>query len=101
MWLSVDTFPSEASVRRGTFRDHHGRVRRADLLGLLPISGALADLIENFTMAFLAWSYDGRESPLTRAAACFTEVKFVCFGASLLLLLAGGVAGLRRDTDTV
>jgi hypothetical protein len=68
---------------------------------LVPLFGALADLIENFMMAFLAWSYDGHESPLVWAAACFTEVKIVCFGASLLLLLAGGVAGLRRDKTSI
>jgi hypothetical protein len=68
---------------------------------LVPLSGALADLIENFMIAYLAWSYDGHESPLVRAAACFTEVKFVCFVASLLLLLAGGVVGLRRDKTSI
>jgi hypothetical protein len=68
---------------------------------LVPLSGALADLIENFMIAYLAWSYDGHESPLVRAAACFTEVKLVCFIASLLLLLAGGVAGFRRDKTSI
>ena len=32
---------------------------------LVPLSGALADLIENFMIAYLAWSYDGHESPLS------------------------------------
>ena len=64
---------------------------------LVPMFAALADLLENATLAFLAWSYDGRESPLAWVAAGFTVVKFIGLGFALVLLLVGGVAGLFRD----
>jgi hypothetical protein len=80
-----------AALLARLFRE--GRLRGAVMV---PIAAAAADLLENATLAFLAWSYDGRPSPLAWAAACFTAVKSVCFGASWLLLLAGGLAGLRR-----
>lgn len=68
-------------------------------LVVVPLVGAAADLLENITAAALAWTFDGRASPVTWAAACFTAVKTACFVGSLLILLAGGVAGLCGSTD--
>jgi hypothetical protein len=45
--------------------------------------------------ASLAWSYDGQVSSLAWMAAICTLVKFIGFILSLVLLLVGGVRGLR------
>jgi hypothetical protein len=61
---------------------------------LLPAATVVADLLENFTTAYLAWSYDTWPSPLAWAAAAFTAAKSVLFVVCLLLLLFGAARGL-------
>jgi hypothetical protein len=52
------------------------------------------DLLENFTIAYLALSYDGSPSSLAWLAAEFTLSKMALFLASLLLILAGSLRGV-------
>lgn len=58
-------------------------------LHLLPLALALADVLENVTVAALALSYDGAPSPLAWPAAVFTLVKTVLLVATLAALCAG------------
>ena len=69
--------------------------RRAYLL-LFPLGAMTADLLENLTAAILALTYSGEASPLAWFAAVCTVIKFFCFLVSVLLILAGGIAGLRK-----
>jgi hypothetical protein len=69
---------------------------RRDWPVVVPLLAGVADLLENVTIAYLAWSYQGQESPLAWFAAICTLTKSLLFVASLVLILAGGVAGLRN-----
>lgn len=64
---------------------------------VVPLLATLADLSENVVLAFLAWSYRDTVSPLAWIASASTMAKFAFFGASLVLLLVGGIAGRRRS----
>ena len=63
-------------------------------LYLLPLAIALADALENITIAALALSYDGGSSPLAWLAAVFTLVKTVLFVATLAVTCVGGMRWL-------
>jgi hypothetical protein len=63
---------------------------------MVPLLTAAADLLENGATAYLAWSYDGRVSPVAWLAAICTATKTLLFIASLALTLVGSVRGLRR-----
>ena len=67
-------------------------------LYLLPLAVAVADVLENVTVAVLALGHDGAPSPLAWLAAVFTLVKFVLFMATLALTGVGGVRWLWRRT---
>jgi hypothetical protein len=69
---------------------------QAKYLMLIPLLTSLTDLMENFSIAYLAWNFDGKESGFTRVAATFTAVKSVLFLLSLLTIFAGAVRGLRH-----
>ena len=60
-------------------------------LYLLPLALALADVLENTTIAALALSYDGEPSPLTWLAAVFTVVKTGLIVATLAAVSIGGM----------
>ena len=64
-------------------------------LYLLPLAVALADVLENITVAALVLSYDGAPVPLAWLAAVFTLVKTVLIVATLVAVLVGGVRQLR------
>jgi len=68
---------------------------------LLPLSVALADVLENATVAALALSHDGTPSPLAWPAAAFTLAKTVLIFATLAAVVAGAAlrlrAGVRRS----
>jgi hypothetical protein len=65
---------------------------------LIPFITVLADLLENFTAAYLAWSFEaGQPSPIAWAAVTFTVVKGVLFMLSIVLILAGAVWRLVRS----
>ncbi len=63
-------------------------------LYLLPLGLALADVLENVTIAALALSYDGAPSPLAWPAAAFTLVKTVLVVATFATICAGGMRWL-------
>ena len=64
---------------------------------LLPVTGAVADVFENISIALLAATYDGAPSSWTRVAAVFTLLKSVL----LLAALAAVVGGVIRWLWTV
>ena len=57
---------------------------------LLPIAGAVADVLENISVALLAATYTGGPASWTRVAAVFTLLKSVLLLAALVAA-AGGV----------
>ncbi len=63
-------------------------------LYLLPLALALADVLENTTVAALALSHDGAPSPLVWLAAAFTLVKTILIVATLAAVSAGGMLRL-------
>ncbi|MYB77639.1 MAG: hypothetical protein F4X83_11225 [Chloroflexi bacterium] len=63
-------------------------------LYLLPLALALADALENITIAALALSHDGTSSPLAWLAAVFTLVKTVLGVATLAVTCVGGMRRL-------
>jgi hypothetical protein len=77
----------------------YGREKAGWVL-LIPLIAIVADLLENFTAAYLAWSFDGRPCQLAWAATTFTIVKTAMFLLSLVLILAGAVR-LIVTTDNV
>ena len=67
---------------------------------LFPLAGMAFDLLENVTVATLAWTYQqGQESGLATAASAFTRMKTLFLLLSLLLVLVGGVRGLGRQVS--
>ena len=64
-------------------------------LHLLPLAVALADVLENITVAALVLSYDGAPVPLAWLAAVFTLVKTVLIVATLVAVFVGGIRQLR------
>ena len=67
-------------------------------LYLLPLAVALADALENITIAALALIHDGTPSPLAWPAAVFTLVKTVLFVATLAVTCLGGMRWLWAHT---
>jgi hypothetical protein len=71
----------------------------AKWLVLIPLVTTATDLIENSILAYMAWSYTGQASSVTWIAAVFTSAKSLCFAASLIIILIGGLCGIfRRNT---
>jgi len=67
-------------------------------LYLLPVAAALADALENITVAVLALSHDGAPSPLAWLAAVFTAVKWALCVATLAAVCVGGLSRLWTRT---
>ncbi|MYF83520.1 MAG: hypothetical protein F4176_05145 [Acidimicrobiia bacterium] len=67
-------------------------------LYLLPLAVALADALENVTVAVLALSHDGAPSPLAWLAAVFTAVKTALFVATLAVICVGAMRWIRERT---
>ncbi len=63
-------------------------------LYLLPLALALADVMENVTVAVLALSHDGAPSTLAWLAAVFTLIKTVLIVATLAATCVGGMRWL-------
>lgn len=61
---------------------------------LLPIAGAVADVLENVSIALLAATYDGAVSSWTRVAAAFTLLKSVLILAALVAAVYGTIRWL-------
>ena len=64
-------------------------------LYLLPIAGAVADVLENVSIALLAATYDGAPSPWARVAAVFTLLKSVLLLAALVAAVYGATRWFR------
>lgn len=66
---------------------------------LIPFILVVSDLLENFTAAYLAWSFkEGQQpSPIALAAVTFTVLKGLLFVLSLVLILLGAVWRLVRS----
>jgi len=73
----------------------HRLFRGGTPLHLLPLALASADVLENITVAALAFSYDGAATPLAWLAAVFTLIKTVLIVATLAVVFLGGVQRLR------
>ncbi len=61
---------------------------------LLPLAGAVADVVENVFIALLAASYDGAPLSWTRVAAVFTLLKSVLLLAALAAVVGGAIRWL-------
>ena len=61
---------------------------------LLPLAGAVADVVENLSIALLAATYDGAPSSWTRVAAVFTLLKSVLLLAALVAAVYGTIRWL-------
>ena len=62
---------------------------------LLPLAAAVADALENATVAALALSHAGAPSPLAWPAAVFTLAKTALFCAALAAICVGAIRWLR------
>ena len=60
-------------------------------LYLLPLAGALADVLENVTIASLVLNHDGAPSQMAWLAATFTLAKTVLVAATLAAICVGGM----------
>lgn len=63
----------------------------ARFLVLVPLLAVICDVLENILLAYLAWQFDERTSPIARAAAMATAAKSGLFVLSLLLILGGAL----------
>lgn len=69
-----------------------GLLRTATILALV---GGACDLLENATLAYLAFSFSGRATPVAWAAAAFTGAKYLCLVAVAVLSIAAVVRSGR------
>jgi hypothetical protein len=67
--------------------------RRANLL---PFVGALFDYLENVSAALVMGRYPATTPVLDHLAGLFTALKWLCLGASFIVLLAALAAALRK-----
>ncbi|MDE0138160.1 MAG: hypothetical protein OXM57_00140 [bacterium] len=72
--------------------------RGGALLCLLPLTVALADGLENITVAVLALVHDGAPSLLAWPAAVFTAVKTALFVATVAVICAGAMRWMWERT---
>lgn len=70
---------------------------KAKRLILLPIFGALMDVSENLTIAYLAFSFDGSPSPVAYLASIFTFVKKALLIISVIVVIVGAIASLGKN----
>jgi hypothetical protein len=70
--------------------------KSARYLLLVPLIMIAADLLENMTASYLAWSFKENASPLAWVAASFTLTKWAGVVVSALLLLFGMVIFICR-----
>lgn len=74
------------------------RLEQAKIL-FAPLLMVVADLAENVLTTMLAWSYTGQISALAWLAAGCTAVKWIALVITLVLLILGGVRGLRAPSQ--
>ncbi|HET9768651.1 MAG TPA: hypothetical protein VFS60_17525 [Thermoanaerobaculia bacterium] len=64
---------------------------------ILPLLTVIADLLENFTIATMIWTYrEGQEPPLAGQAAVLTLTKWILFALTLLAVLIGLLRAVPR-----
>jgi hypothetical protein len=66
------------------------------LILLLPLTAALFDILENISIAYMAFTFSGEPPTWAGAAQLFTRAKMVLVISSLAALMLGVVCGLRR-----
>ena len=64
------------------------------------VATVVADVLENGTTAYLAWSYARTESDVVWFALACTVTKVLLFTASAIVVLIGGLRGLRVGPST-
>jgi hypothetical protein len=97
--LSLDLlFPLVYGVLFAALITHVYARERARLLVLVPLLTVLCDVSENIVLAYLAWQFDERTSPLARGAAILTAAKSGLFVLSLLLILVGALWTIWRTS---
>ncbi len=78
----------------------YGRAfQRGDLwqrANLVPLLGALFDLLENLSTSLVMLRYPAQMPVVASLAPAFTLVKWILVGGSLVLLAVGAVAGIWR-----
>lgn len=72
---------------------------RAAYLVILPWLAAAADLLENFTVAYLAWTFESASSNVAYVASSFTLLKHGVLVLALLAVLLGAVLSLGKPED--
>ncbi len=72
------------------------RPQSARRLILFPLLSATADVLENLTAAYLAWSFKGAETSLAWFCAGCTAAKSLLLVGSLIVVVIGGIQGLLR-----
>ena len=72
------------------------RREAARYLVLIPVLGLVFDLLENVTVATLAWTFTGQASPLAWVASVFSSVKLLLGGISLVIVLVGAIAAIIK-----
>lgn len=80
------------------------REKYARYLMFLPLTAGLSDVAENLTVAFMAFSFTGKASPLASVAVIFTwlkwflsEISLLIVALGLILLLFKKILGKNRD----
>jgi hypothetical protein len=68
----------------------------ARYLTIVPLLTVAADVLENITVSYMAWQFDGRASPVAHGAAILTAVKTVLIVLSFVLILVGALAAIWR-----
>ena len=97
--LTLDVlFPAAYGLLFALLLSHLFHGARWHAVVLLPLAAGAFDWLENGTLAYLALSFDCRESVLAVAAQSFTRVKTILLTATLGALLLGVASSLRRRT---
>lgn len=73
---------------------------KAKYLILLPILGGLFDLSENFSVAFLALTFDGQQSNISYLASIFTTSKLILLPICLVILLIGAIWRIWKKEES-
>lgn len=69
----------------------------AQLLLLVPLVGMIADLVENASVALMAWTYTGPAPGFASVASVFTLTKNVLIRLAMVIVLVGGIRAIIRS----
>lgn len=97
--LSLDLlFPLVYGALFASLITHVYARESAKLLVLVPLLAVICDVLENILLAYLAWQFNERTSPIARGAAMLTAAKSGLFVLSLLLILVGALWTIWRTS---